>query len=68
MPTAEQLSIMCVFGLLLILYAVGLVIRYTIVYWYVTVPTILTLVTLIVWRRRHVACPVDDEWEPVNQE
>lgn len=71
MPDREQLGIMCLFGLLAILYVLALIIRFVIEHWYVVVPTVVGLISLRVWWRRRHPLYLDDEddfAEPVPQE
>ena len=71
MPDKEQLGILCLLGLLAVLYVVGLVIKYVVEYWYVVVPTVVGLISLRVWWRRRYPLYYDDEndnLEPVPQE
>lgn len=69
MPDHEQLGILCLLGLLAVLYLVCLGVRYLTEYWYLAIATVAGLVTLkIWWRRRHPYIYEDDELEPVPQE
>lgn len=72
MPDHEQLGILCLLGLLAILYFVSLGVKYALEYWYLIVTAITGIVALkIWWRRRHPLCYDDDEdyeLEPVPQE
>jgi len=71
-PDHEQLGILCLLGLLAVLYFVTLGIRYSLEYWYMIVTTVMGIVALkIWWRRRHPLSYDDDEGyelEPVPQE
>lgn len=70
MPDAEQLGIMCLFGLLLALYVFGLAIRYLMEYWHVVLLTVVGLVALRHWYRRGRPLDAwdDEDLEPVPQE
>lgn len=72
MPDREELGILCLFGLLAVLYVVGLAIKYLIEYWYAVVLTLSVLVAFRVWLRRLYPVYLDDDeddyWEPVPQE
>lgn len=72
MPDHEQLGILAILGLLAVLYVIGLVIKYVTEYWYVVVPTVIGLIWLRVWWRRHhpvyLSDDEDDYMEPVPQE
>lgn len=71
MPDHEQLWLICLLGLLGVLYVIGLIIRFVTLHWYEVAAAITVLVALRVWwRRRHPVYLDDDEdeWEPVPQE
>lgn len=73
MPDREQLGILCLLGLLAILYVVGLVIKYLVEYWYAVIMTAGVLIAFRVWLRRRYPVYLDDEdeddyLEPVPQE
>lgn len=72
MPDHEQLGILCLLGLLAVLYVAALGVKYSLEYWYLLVTAITGIVALkIWWRRRHPLYYDDDEGyelEPVPQE
>lgn len=71
MPDREQLDIICLFGLLAILYVLTLVAKFVIENWYVVVPVVIGSISLRVWWRRRYPLYSDDEddfAEPVPQE
>lgn len=71
MPDSEQLGIICLLGLLLVLYVIGLSIKYLLEYWYVTAGIILSFSLAKLWMRRWYHVYLDDEddhLEPVHQE
>lgn len=75
MPDKEQLGILCLLGLLAILYVVALVIKYVVEYWYLAITAVTGLIALRVWWRRRYPIYLDDDdegedgyLEPVPQE
>lgn len=74
MPDKEQLGILCLLGLLAVLYVVALVIKYVVEYWYAVATAVAGLIVLRVWLRRRYPVYLDDEddedgyLEPVPQE
>jgi hypothetical protein len=72
-PDREELGILCLFGLLAVLYVVGLVLKYLIEYWYVVILSVGAIVAFRAWLRRRYPIYLDDEdedgyLEPVPQE
>lgn len=70
MPDSEQLGIMAVLGLLMILYVVGLTIKYLVEYWYLFLLVLASVIYLRIWwnRRYPIYLDEDDDLEPVHQE
>lgn len=72
MFNTEQLSVMCLIGLMLALYLCYLVVRYLMEYWYVVVTTVVCVIMLCRWYLRRRAFNVhdddDDDTDPVSRE
>jgi hypothetical protein len=60
-PDREELGILCLFGLLAVLYVVGLVIKYLIEYWYAVVLMTSAFIAFRVWLRRRYPVYLDDD-------
>ncbi len=70
MPDNEQLGIICLLGLLIVLYVIGLAIKYAVEFWYVVIGVVLAVAYLNAWLRRRNPIYLDeiDDWESVPQE